>query len=55
MKPTVMIDAGVLALHFAENPRVAEYFIKIDEEKALAKREGGVLLTTDNQLGKTRK
>ena len=123
MKPTIVIDAGVLALHFAQDPRVSEYFSKIDEEKArglvtnvnlaefyhktcrklgrqaadtgyfllrasklqavydealtrlaglekcrqrldlsladcfalaLAKRESGVLLTTDNELGKAR-
>src|SRR3972149_11205184 len=123
MKSTIVIDAGVLALHFAQDPRVAEYFIKIDEEKvrglvtnmnlaefyhktcrklgkqaadtvyfllrasklqvvydealtrlaglekcrkrldlsladcfalALAKRESGVLLTTDNELGKAK-
>jgi ribonuclease VapC len=34
MKSTIVIDAGVLALHFAQDPRVAEYFDKIDEESA---------------------
>src|SRR3989304_3776095 len=34
MKSTIVIDAGVLALHFAQDPRVAEYFDKIDEENA---------------------
>ncbi len=33
MKPAVVIDAGVLILHFMQDSRVREYFSKIDEEK----------------------
>jgi predicted nucleic acid-binding protein len=34
MKHAIVVDAGVLALHFAEDSRVKQYFIRIDEGKA---------------------
>lgn len=34
MKQALVIDAGVLALHFAHDPRVIQHFNEIDEEKA---------------------
>ena len=35
MKPTLVLDAGVLTLHFAGDPRVSEYLTDISEEKAV--------------------
>jgi predicted nucleic acid-binding protein len=34
MKHAIVVDAGVLALHFAEDSRVKQYFVRIDEGKA---------------------
>jgi predicted nucleic acid-binding protein len=31
VKPTLVVDSGVLTLHFAGDPRVKEYFDKIDQ------------------------
>jgi len=33
MKKAVVVDAGVLTLHFIGDPRVEEYFTGIDEER----------------------
>lgn len=33
MKPAVVIDAGILTLHFMQDSRVREYFNRIEEEK----------------------
>ncbi len=35
MKPSIVLDAGVLTLHFAGDPRVKEYFNEISEERAI--------------------
>jgi len=32
MKKAVVVDAGVLALHFIDDPRVEEYFSGVDDE-----------------------
>jgi predicted nucleic acid-binding protein len=34
LKQTLVMDAGVLALHFAEDSRLREYFARIDQGKA---------------------
>jgi len=34
LKQTLVMDAGVLALHFAEDSRLREYFTRIDQGKA---------------------
>ena len=34
MSQTLVVDAGVLALHFAQESRLREYFSRIDEGKA---------------------
>lgn len=34
MRQTLVIDAGVLALHFAQDSRLREYFSRIDQGKA---------------------
>lgn len=35
MKPSLVLDVGVLTLHFAGDSRVKEYFDKISEERAI--------------------
>jgi predicted nucleic acid-binding protein len=35
LSPTLVFDAGVISLFFAGDQRVAEYFTKIDQEKAM--------------------
>ncbi len=35
MKPSLVLDSGVLTLHFAGDPRVKEYFEKIGEDQAM--------------------
>jgi predicted nucleic acid-binding protein len=34
LRPTLVLDAGTISLFFAGDSRVAEYFTKIDQEKA---------------------
>jgi len=33
MKRAIVVDAGVLTLHFIDNPRVEEYFSGVDDER----------------------
>ena len=33
MKPAVVLDAGILALHFAGDPRILEHFKRMDDDE----------------------
>jgi predicted nucleic acid-binding protein len=35
VKPSLVLDAGVLSLHFAGDPRVKEYFDSVGEERTV--------------------